>query len=420
MTIYKGNTQIGVTFDSTPAVQSEGQFSVQVIDYDGTIVKIEKLNTGDTFTLPSAPTHSGLTFQGWTSPVTITNNQVTITNEDITIGPIYNTTSGLCEFVIYSNSNHSGSSTVTLNMNGTKNWGDGTIDTLTSHAYSNVQRGTVYNITCDGDSITGNNIFESSNLYLYEARLSNQITSIGNKCSNDTLCNISLPSTLTGTISFNSCTNLGHLIVPSGVTTVYVGHCTNLRYIALPLGVSELSGAFNSCYSLISVTLPEGINDLYTDEGTFYYCYSLQSVTIPSTVDIICGYYECFFTDCYALNRVTFREGFEEVDSETFNDCPNLRTVKFPKSLTRIGAAAFSNCSNIIEYDFSELETIPTLEYEDAFGLVTDDIVNVYGILIVYNSKINNLCKIKVPQSLYDEWIEETNWAVYADYIIGV
>ena len=32
-----------------------GKYLVQVVDYDGTVLKSDHLNTGDTFTLPEAP-----------------------------------------------------------------------------------------------------------------------------------------------------------------------------------------------------------------------------------------------------------------------------------------------------------------------------------------------------------------------------
>ena len=73
---------------------TNGKFLVQVIDYDGTVLKSEKLDTGATFTLPSQPSHTGLVFQSWSSPVTIADNTVTVTNSDITIGATYTTASG--------------------------------------------------------------------------------------------------------------------------------------------------------------------------------------------------------------------------------------------------------------------------------------------------------------------------------------
>ena len=139
------------------ASEGSGEFLVQVIDYDGTVLKSEKLDTGATFTLPSQPSHTGLVFQSWSSPVTITNNTVTVTNSDITIGATYTTASGLSEFDITLTTGTGLS--VTLNMDGTKDWGDGTSDTSTIHTY--VSTGD-YTITCDGSTM---NTSKSSGLF---------------------------------------------------------------------------------------------------------------------------------------------------------------------------------------------------------------------------------------------------------------
>ena len=80
---------------------SGGKYLVQVIDYDGTVLKSDHLDTGATFTLPDSPTnHSRLIFQEWSSPVAISNNSITVGNSDITIGAVYKTACGLTEFYI--------------------------------------------------------------------------------------------------------------------------------------------------------------------------------------------------------------------------------------------------------------------------------------------------------------------------------
>ena len=103
----------------TPPI-TDGKYLVQVIDYDGTVLKSAKLNTGDTFTLPDTPTgRPRLTFQEWSSPVAITNNTITVGDSDITIGATYTTTSGLTEFDI--TLTEATGLKVTCNMTGTRN-----------------------------------------------------------------------------------------------------------------------------------------------------------------------------------------------------------------------------------------------------------------------------------------------------------
>ena len=158
---------------------STNYFTVIIIDYDGTILKKQILASGATFTLPSQPSHEGLTFQGWSSSVTISNNTIVVSNSDIVIGAVYTTTSGLSEFDI-TLTKTSGLS-ITLNMDGTKNWGDGTSNTETTHTYSTVGD---YTITCNGKSIVTLGLFgqrdggKNHNYSVKKIRLGSNFTTI--------------------------------------------------------------------------------------------------------------------------------------------------------------------------------------------------------------------------------------------------
>ena len=76
-----------------------------------------------------------------------------------------------------------------------------------------------------------------------------------------------------------------------------------------------------------------------------------------------------------------------------------METIVFPQGVTTVGGAAFYYCVTIIKYDFTKVLAIPVLSSTTAF------------------SEMNNICKIVVPDSLYDSWIVATNWATYANYI---
>ena len=64
-----------------------------------------------------------------------------------------------------------------------------------------------------------------------------------------------------------------------------------------------------------------------------------------------------------------------------------------------IGDNAFNYCYALIKCDFSQATAVPTLSNTSAFHA------------------INKICKIVVPDNLYDQWIAATNWSTYADYI---
>ena len=73
-----------------------------------------------------------------------------------------------------------------------------------------------------------------------------------------------------------------------------------------------------------------------------------------------------------------------------------------PSSVTSIGVSAFYNCNCIAFYDFTNHTSVPTLSNTNAFTGIAAD------------------CEIRVPAALADEWKAATNWATYADHIVGV
>ena len=337
--------------------ETTGAYTVKVIDYDGTVLLEKKGNAGDVIELPTAPTHDRLVFQEWSASVAVSNNKVTIADNDIMVGAVYTTTSGNNEFDI-TLTKVTGLS-VTLNMDGTKDWGDGTSDTATTHTYTAYGD---YTILCDGTKMTTSSsagLFgqssEAINYYCTRARFVG-VTNIEQ-------------------YAFQYCNSLTSVTIPHSVTKIgdnAFETCSALTSVTIPHSVTEIgSYAFQYCYSLTSVTIPDGITS--TGFRAFHYCSALTSVTIPHSVT--------------------------EIDTSSFDTCYSLTSVTIPHSVTKIRSYAFQYCFSLTRYDFSQHTSVPTLSSTDAF------------------SNINAICKIIVPDSLYDEWIAASNWSTYADYI---
>ena len=394
---------------SIPAGGSNGKFLVQVIDYDGTILKQDHLDTSDTFTLPTPPTHSGLTFQSWSSPVNIVDNTITVTNSDITIGATYTTASGLSEFDI-TLTTVTGLN-VTLNMDGTKDWGDGTTDTSTTHTYASIGD---YTITCNGSTMTTSNtsgLFgqmnssSNANYYVKDIRLGSSLTSIGDYAFTTcySLTSITIPSSITsiGTYSFYNCYSLISITIPEGVTSIgaYVfRYCQSLTSATIPSDVASIGDyAFGNCASLASVTIPSNVTSI--GAYVFFNCYSLKSITIPSNVTSISDY---AFGNCYSLKSITIPSSLTSIGDGAFSNCYSLTSITIPSSGASLGNQSFRNCYSILEYDFSSFTAVPTINNSNVFG------------------NINKTCKIKVPAALESQWKTTTNWVYYANYIIGV
>ena len=349
-----------ILFSSNVRINAEGgestsgEYLVKVIDYDGTILKSARLDSGAIFTLPDTPSHSGLVFEEWSSPVDINNNTVTVDNNDIIIGAVYHTESGKSEFDI--ELTKATGLDVTLNLDGERDWGDGTIDSLQTHTYSNYGG---YTIKANTTEITTEIFGQSStvpNYYCVSIRGAANITNI----SND---------------AFEYCYSLKTAIVPNGI-------------YSMP--------RFSDCYSLETIIIPKSVIIVQDID----YCYSLKDIVIPNSVTYICS-----FTGCYSLETLIIPNSVTSLNESaysTFSSCYSLKDIKIPSNITSLGNSAFSRCYGIITYDFSQCTSIPTLASTNVFD------------------EINSIAKIIVPDGLYENWISDTNWATYANYIYKV
>ena len=97
--------------------------------------------------------------------------------------------------------------------------------------------------------------------------------------------------------------------------------------------------AFDSCYSLTSVTIPGSVTSI--GDYAFNACYSLTSATIPDSVTSIGKY---AFNGCSDLETVIIGNGVETIGEYAFSECP-LTSVTIPNSVTSIGNYAFGECS---------------------------------------------------------------------------
>ena len=358
-----------------------GEYNLKVIDYNGDIIDQQNLDENDVYTLPTAPTHSGLTFKEWVCTQTITDNTVTKGKNDILVGAIYTTSSGQNEFDIELTT--ATGLTVTLNLDGTKDWGDGTSDTNTSHTYSSVGK---YTIKCNGTIMT-----TSSSSGLFGNSMSNINGYLINARIND--------STIVRTWAFQFCQNLETLVmsVIDNTQSTFYG-CYSLKCCIIPKNSSGISSSsITECYALETIVLPVSVETL--DSYSLRNNYNLKNFVIPVNVNLANN--SCL-ENTHSIKSVIVPTNLVSIPNYFFNYAYTCTKFIFLGNVTSIGNYAFYNNYNCLEYDFTNCTQVPTLSNVNAFN------------------SINKLCKIKVPQSLYSTWITETNWLTYADYIVGV
>ena len=123
------------------------------------------------------------------------------------------------------------------------------------------------------------------------------------------------------------------------------------------------------------------------------------SFEIPEGTTIIGSY---AFSNCSYLTSVTIPDSVTRIGSDAFSGCSVLKSITIPNGVTEINYYTFGGCTSLTEIDFSTHTTIPALTSTTAFGNTSASLV------------------IKVPLTLLDEWKAATNWATYADKIVGV
>ena len=172
------------------------------------------------------------------------------------------------------------------------------------------------------------------------------------------------PVTSIGDEAFNGCYTLTSVTIPNSVTSIgsyAFGYCSGLTSVTIPNSVTSIGGsAFQGCSGLTSVTIPNSVTSI--GNQAFYSCFGLTSVTIPNSVTSIVDYAFC---NCDGLTSVTIPSSVTIIGGGAFQGCSGLTSVTIPNSVTIIGDYAFRDCSGLTDV-FCHAENVPTA-IADAF-----------------------------------------------------
>lgn len=364
-----------------------GPLTVQWIDYTDEIIRIVHCNIGDDISglIPAAPDHSGdiiqRSFFGWNHNI----SKLESVPHDMIIDAIYSTADGRMHlrtvvtpatgktFAFYFSRSSGASITLTLDFD------DGDTDTLTmggtigniSHEFDDYG---IYDVTVyrsAGTNGWGPGYYNSSTYYAVvggtnQAQVSALIEAAVCGCD------------MVGAGAFKNCFSLEKLSICNTASSIgnqaFYG-CNVLRHIGVPSNITTIGlNAFQNLHSCDIIGMPDTITTMGASTGgAFYNCYSVKKLVIPES-----------------LTTTTSNSG-------QYAGCTALRTVIYASN-TAIDANDFNNCQSVLEYVFY-VDSVVTLSNTNALNL------------------INPLCKIYVPDELYDDWIVDINWSTIANQI---
>ena len=351
---------------------------VNFFDYDGTLLyaytKSEFLALES---LPAVPTHNRLTSGSWNWTLSEAKTFVT-TYGWVDIGACYEVTSGKNEVDV--EITQVSGKTIKIMTNGTKDWGDGTTDSLTEHTYTDYGS---YTIVFDG---TLNRTSDTRNLLDEFGDTYNANTVIKHVRFND----------LSAQYLCYGLNELESVVLGSSCQLYYQEFysCYKLKFIAIRNTINQYSngGIFGDTGLEIFSYNPN--NNLYLGTGFFNYCYNLKRIIIKTSNSQTNN----LINRCTNLEKAIIIS--TNLGSSACSGCINLKEIKFSDNVTYAQyAKIFYGCSNLLKYDYTLCTSVPSIQ-EATFNGVQPN------------------AKIVVPDSLYNSWISATNWSNYSDLIV--
>lgn len=169
-----------------------------------------------------------------------------------------------------------------------------------------------------------------------------------------------------GESAFSKCSSLEGFAVPDKMTTIEkktFEDCTSLKTVANTVNVASIGEyAFFNCTALGEIRVPR-----VTSIGKYAFsgATSLQSVYLPTF--LFSSIEEGTFDTCTSLVNITLPASLETIGRSAFKECNALTTLTIPAMVKSIGVQAIYECDNLTTI-YCYPTTPPSITYESIFA----------------------------------------------------
>ena len=190
---------------------------------------------------------------------------------------------------------------------------------------------------------------------------------------------------LSGTVSFAGSSSYA-IYGNAGVSNLYKAN--RIRKVMIGNGITRVwPYMFYNCRQMSMVTISDNPQFQFIQYNAFQDCYALTTVKLPEGIDDLNDY---TFNRCYGLTSIRIPESVTEIGKYTFEECRSLTSVTIPKNVNKIKLRAFYSCTGLGRMRF-EPTTPPTVDASNTFAFIpTDCVISVpVGSLEAYTSAAN-------------------------------
>lgn len=437
---------------NVPVPEAVEKKQINFIDYDGTLLHSYTYDEWENVTsLPSNPSHEGLTAQGWNwTKAQIDNQLSTALDDSIWVGQMYVTDDGITRIYILLPEGRT-HPYLGIGLSGTVeiDWGDwSATEELTGSSTSTVvyadheydsSGNYIISISVSSGSFVFFGTSSSSHILKKSANTTASVNRVYTNAVKKvelgadagigsyafhyctSLKSVSIPNTVTSIDgnAFSCCYSLKSITVPSGITSIGTyafSGCYSLATVSLPSSLTSVGTyAFNYCSSLEEISFPNGLTSLGT--SALSYCTSLKRVSLATEVEDI--WYNVF-ANCSSLEYVSASDWVSTINSNAFDGCNSLSDLYMPWSVTTIGDYAYRNCYSLsVVFVPDSVESIGTGAFSGCYGVGEYHFWRETPPTLGTNAfqYIQSDCKIYVPAESVSAYKTATNWSAYASYI---